>query len=118
MLVVLHTYQDILHLPGLQSCIQFSGRCLFGRSAVSRGIAHAPESTGGSEWAVALSTLVFGLWHMGLAMSITNNNILAAIASSIALQGIIGLWFAILFVRTHNLLVPAAFHSLWDVLGV
>ena len=67
---------------------------------------------------MALSTLVFGLWHMGLAMSITNNNILAAIASSIALQGIIGLWFAILFVRTHNLLVPAAFHSLWDVLGV
>ena len=34
MLVVLHTYQDILHLPGLQSCIQFSGRWLFGRSAV------------------------------------------------------------------------------------
>lgn len=72
----------------------------------------------GSEWAVVLSTLLFGLWHFGLTMSNTHGNILAALASSIALQGMIGLWFAILFVRTRNLLVPVVFHSLWDVLGL
>src|SRR5215467_14435797 len=60
MLVVLHTYQDILHLPGLQSCIQFSGRWLFGRSAVSRGIAHAPESTVGER--VGSGALHAGVW--------------------------------------------------------
>lgn len=72
----------------------------------------------GNEWAVVLSTLLFGLWHFGLAMSNTNGHIVAAIASSIALQGMIGLWFAILFVKTRNLLVPVVLHSLWDVLGL
>lgn len=69
----------------------------------------------GSEWGVVLSTLVFGLWHFGLAMSNTNGNILAAIASSMALQGMVGLWLAILFVRTRNLLAPVVFHCLWDM---
>ncbi len=72
----------------------------------------------GNEWGVVLSTLVFGLWHFGLTMSNTHGNILAAIASSIAVQGMIGLWFAILFVRTRNLLAPVVFHTLWDVLGL
>jgi membrane protease YdiL (CAAX protease family) len=65
-----------------------------------------------------LSTLLFGLWHFGLAMSATNGNILAAIAFSIALPGMVGLWFAILFVRMRNLLVPVVFHSLIDVVGL
>ena len=72
----------------------------------------------GSEWGVVLSTLVFGLWHFGLTMRNTNGNILAAIALSIALQGMIGLWFAILFVRTRNLLAPVVVHTLWNVLGL
>lgn len=72
----------------------------------------------GSEWAVVLSTLLFGLWHFGLVMSATNGNILAAIAYSIVLPGMIGLWFAIIFVRTRNLLAPVVFHALFDVLGV
>jgi len=62
--------------------------------------------------------LLFDVWHFGLAMSATNGNILAAIAFSTALPGMVGLWFAILFVRTRNLLVPVVFHSLLDVLGL
>lgn len=74
----------------------------------------------GSDWGIVLSSLLFGIWHIGAVMGEFPGNPLAALAFTIVIQATIGLGFAIVFVRTRNLLAPSVIHVLVDmnVLGV
>jgi membrane protease YdiL (CAAX protease family) len=74
----------------------------------------------GSDWGIVLSSLLFGIWHIGVVMSQFPGNPLAALAFTIVVQATIGLGFAIVFVRTRNLLAPSVIHVLvnTNVLGV
>ena len=66
----------------------------------------------GSDWGIVLSSLLFGIWHIGTVMSQLPGNPLAALAFTIVVQATLGLGFAIVFVRTRNLLAPSVIHVL------
>jgi hypothetical protein len=67
----------------------------------------------GTSWAVVLSSLVFGLWHLGVDTA-GGGNYLAGAAVGILSQGTFGLAMAIVFLRTRNLLAPTILHILFD----
>ncbi len=69
-------------------------------------------------WAIVISTLIFGLWHLGLGFTNTGGgNLLAAAASTIAYQALLGLAFAWIFERTRNLVACSIVHVLINTLG-
>lgn len=67
----------------------------------------------GTSWAVVLSSLAFGIWHLG-ADTAGDGNYLAGAAVGILSQGTFGLAMAIVFLRTRNLLAPTIIHILGD----
>lgn len=69
----------------------------------------------GTGWAVALSSLGFGLWHLGPDTSRLGGNLAAGTAYCVVCQATVGLGFAVAFVRTRNLLVPSLAHVLFNV---
>lgn len=66
----------------------------------------------GTTWAAVLSSIGFGLWHLGV--DTTGGNYLAGAAVGILSQGTFGLAMAIVFLRTRNLLAPTIIHILTD----
>ncbi len=69
-----------------------------------------------TDWAVVLSALAFGIWHLGLNAGITGGY-LTGLAAGIATHAATGLGFSILFQRTRNLLAPSVFHILGNSVG-
>lgn len=69
----------------------------------------------GSTWGIVLSSLLFGFWHLGAALGPAQGNILVALAMTMVAQGMVGLGWAIAFVRTRNLLAPSVIHVLFNV---
>lgn len=69
----------------------------------------------GTGWAVALSSLGFGLWHLGPDTSRLGGNLAAGLAYCVICQATVGLGFAVAFVRTRNLLAPSVAHVLFNV---
>ena len=68
----------------------------------------------GASWSIALSSLLFGLWHTLAESGAVRGNVLAAMALSIVSLAPIGLAFAIVVYRTRNLLASSFIHVLWD----
>lgn len=62
------------------------------------------------DWGIVLSTLIFGLFHIGVQTSTLHGDWLAGAAYTIIDQAILGLGMAIIFLRTRNLLAPSIFH--------
>ena len=68
------------------------------------------------DWGLVLSTLIFGLFHIGVQTSAVHGDWLAGAAYTIIDQAVIGLGMAIIFLRTRNLLASSIFHVLLDTL--
>lgn len=61
-------------------------------------------------WALVVSSLGFGLWHIGVDAKHLGGDILAGAAMSILSQGSTGLAFGVIFLRTRNLLACSVIH--------
>lgn len=68
------------------------------------------------DWGLVLSTLMFGLFHIGVQTSVLHGDWLAGAAYAIIDQAFIGLGMAIIFLRTRNLLASSIFHVLLDTI--
>ncbi|MBL8157745.1 MAG: CPBP family intramembrane metalloprotease, partial [Anaerolineae bacterium] len=68
-------------------------------------------------WAVVISALIFGVWHLGLGFSSTGGNFLTALASTLAYQAFLGLAFGVIFERTRNLVAGSAVHVVLNTFG-
>lgn len=69
-------------------------------------------------WALVITALIFGAWHLGLGFANTGgDSLLAALASTLANQAALGLAFGAIFVRTGNLLAPSVVHVMLNVVG-
>lgn len=66
------------------------------------------------DWGLVLSSLMFGLFHIGLQTGALHGDWLAGAAYAIIDQAIFGLAMAIIFLRTRNLLASSVFHVLLD----
>jgi membrane protease YdiL (CAAX protease family) len=70
----------------------------------------------GTGWGISLSSLLFGLYHIGTNMA--GRDLGTALALCIVSQAIGGLGFAILFLRTHTILAVVLAHGMGDTLGL
>ena len=61
-------------------------------------------------WVLVLSSLGFGLWHIGADAKALGGDLLAGAALSILVQGSMGLAFGVIFLRTRNLLACSVIH--------
>ena len=61
-------------------------------------------------WALVVSSLGFGLWHIGVNAKYFGGDLLAGAALSILSQGSMGLAFGVIFLRTRNLLACSVIH--------
>ncbi len=69
----------------------------------------------GTKWGIVLSSLIFGIIHMGTDLN-RNGNILLACCVAVLTQTTMGIIVAIIFVRTRNLLAGVVFHTLLDAI--
>lgn len=68
-------------------------------------------------WAVVVSSLVFGLWHIGAVTQGKGGNYLVGAAYSIVSQATLGLFFGLIFLRTRNPLACSVIHAFLDSLN-
>lgn len=69
-------------------------------------------------WAIAITGLIFGVWHLGLGYANYGSvGLPATIASTIVYQGFMGVAFGIIFERTRNLIAPSIVHVVLNVFG-
>lgn len=66
------------------------------------------------QWAIVLSSLLFGLWHLGTNTASFDGNFLAGAAFGVMDQAVIGLGFAVVVYRTRNLLASSIIHVLFN----
>ena len=66
----------------------------------------------GRSWGVMLATLIFGLFHAPTYTAGFGGDLLAGIAFSLVNPVLIGLCFAIIVLRTRNLLASSLIHAL------
>jgi membrane protease YdiL (CAAX protease family) len=69
------------------------------------------------DWGLVLSSLVFGLFHIGVQTSTLHGDWLAGAAYTITDQAVFGLGMAMIFLRTRNLLASSIFHVLLNTVG-
>jgi membrane protease YdiL (CAAX protease family) len=69
------------------------------------------------DWGLVLSSLIFGLFHIGVQTSALHGDWLAGAAYAIIDQAIFGLSMALVFLRTRNLLASSIFHVLLNTVG-
>jgi len=62
-------------------------------------------------WAVVVSSLLFGLWHIGAVTQAVGDNYLAGVAYTIVNQATMGLFLGVIFWRTRNLLACSIIHA-------
>lgn len=61
-------------------------------------------------WGIVLSSLLFGLWHLGTNTASFGGNFLPGVAFGVVDQAVIGLGFAQVVYRTRNLLASSIIH--------
>ncbi len=71
----------------------------------------------GEEWSLVISSLLFGLWHLGADTAMFQGDFCAGLALSVASQAAIGLAFGMLAQRTRSLIAPTAAHITLNLLG-
>lgn len=70
----------------------------------------------GVVWAVAITSILFGLWHIGPALEMHNahqeatGHVLVTVGSTVLFTGLSGVGFALLRLFTGSLFPPAALH--------
>jgi len=71
----------------------------------------------GEGWSLVLSSLLFGVWHLGLTTAMLGGDYLAGLAMGIVSQGTIGLMLGMLAQRTRSLIAPTVAHITVNLLG-
>ncbi|MEW8977974.1 MAG: CPBP family intramembrane glutamic endopeptidase [Symbiobacterium sp.] len=71
----------------------------------------------GEGWSLVISSLLFGVWHLGATTAMLGGDYLAGLAMSIASQGTIGLVFGMIAMRTRSLIAPTVAHITINLLG-
>lgn len=72
----------------------------------------------GTQWALILQALIFGVLHFGFMYhKYFEGDLIAALSGSIVVQGISGLAFGYLFLKTRNLLACTVFHLMINLSG-
>jgi membrane protease YdiL (CAAX protease family) len=78
----------------------------------------------GVVWAVALTSVLFGLWHIGPALEMhsahqeATGHVLVTVASTVLFTGLSGVGFALLRLFTGSLFPPSALHWAANGTGV
>jgi membrane protease YdiL (CAAX protease family) len=69
----------------------------------------------GPSWAIVASSLLFGAYHAVANVTYFNGApVPVALALGVVVEGTIGLSFAIVFLRTRNLVAVVALHTVLD----
>jgi membrane protease YdiL (CAAX protease family) len=68
----------------------------------------------GSAWAVVLTALLFGLWHLGVNATAYGGDLATAAARSMVVQGMLGLGYGVAFARTRSLVAPSLAHAAFN----
>ena len=63
-------------------------------------------------WAIILSSVIFGLCH--LFNLIATPNMVISTITQVLYATIIGAYFAVIYVKTHNIVAPIILHTLFD----
>lgn len=71
----------------------------------------------GQNWSLVLSSLLFGVWHLGADTAMLQGDYIAGFAFAIVSQATLGLLFGIMAVRTRSLIAPTAAHIIVNTLG-
>lgn len=69
----------------------------------------------GTPWSMVISSLAFGIWHIGTNLRAFQGQWVPAVAFCIISQAAIGLAFAIVLLRTRNLLASSVAHVLLNL---
>ena len=64
----------------------------------------------GLKWALTLSSVMFGLWHLGAVLDHAGGDVIVAIATCIYLQGMMGFGLGFVLCRTRNLAACSVIH--------
>lgn len=78
----------------------------------------------GVVWAVAITSLLFGLWHIGPALEMhsahqeATGHVLVTVGSTVLFTGLSGVGFAVLRIFTGSLFPPSALHWAANGTGV
>lgn len=72
----------------------------------------------GQSWGVVLSTLLFGVFHTATYTAGFHGDLLAGLAQALVGPTLIGCCFAILVVRTRNLLATSVIHGLLNTCSI
>jgi membrane protease YdiL (CAAX protease family) len=68
----------------------------------------------GSGWAVVLTGLLFGLWHLGVNTTAYGGDLTTAAARSMVVQGMLGLGYSYALARTRSLVAPSLAHAAFN----
>lgn len=63
-------------------------------------------------WAIILSSVIFGLCH--LFNLIATPNMVVSTITQVIYATIIGVYFAVIYIKTHNIVAPIILHTLFD----
>jgi membrane protease YdiL (CAAX protease family) len=69
----------------------------------------------GTEWALVLASVAFGLWHIFTNATLMGGGLLAGAAEGIIGQSAVGLALGFMFIRTGSLLAPSIVHIVIDL---
>jgi membrane protease YdiL (CAAX protease family) len=72
----------------------------------------------GTAGGVVLSTLLFGLFHVATYTASFGGDIVAGVAYSLVNPVIFGLCFAVIVLRTRNLLASSVIHAVFDTASI
>lgn len=67
--------------------------------------------------ALVVQALLFGVWHIGLGLTMTGGDVLAAVAYTIVFQSLLGIGLGVVFARTWSLIAPSILHVLMNSVG-
>jgi membrane protease YdiL (CAAX protease family) len=68
----------------------------------------------GSAWAVVVTALLFGLWHLGVNATAYGGDLATAAARSMVVQGMLGLGYGVAMARTRSLIAPSLAHAAFN----
>jgi membrane protease YdiL (CAAX protease family) len=68
----------------------------------------------GSAWAVVVTALLFGLWHLGVNATAYGGDLATAAARSMVVQGMLGLGYGVALARTRSLVAPSLAHAAFN----
>ncbi|HYU49360.1 MAG TPA: CPBP family intramembrane glutamic endopeptidase [Candidatus Limnocylindria bacterium] len=70
----------------------------------------------GSAWAVVVTALLFGLWHLGINTGAAGGDLATGLARCVLVQGTLGLGYSLAFERTRSLVSSSLAHAAFNAI--